>query len=340
VVTVAAIEEMGWREAFRAALAGLGDAALEPRRVISADRRGVRIGDGEAETAAVVPGRLRHRARSRDLPVVGDWVAVRGSASRRGASAAGPPIIEAVLPRTTELCRRDPDQRSEQVLAANVDLAILVMGLDHDFNLRRLERYLTLVRAAGVAPVVVLSKADRCGEVAARIADVEAAAPGVPVLALALLAAGGQRPLEPHLRAGETAVLLGSSGAGKSTLLNRLFGRPVQRTTGVRAHDSRGRHTTTTRQLFRLPGGALVIDTPGLRELELVGAQGGLAEAFPDLAELAAHCRFRDCRHIDEPDCALRRAEEEGRVAGERLAAFRKLAAELERSEREPRRRR
>ena len=328
------LERMGWRADMAAALAGLGDATLSARRVVSADRRGVRIGDGDAETSAVVPGRMRHRARSRDLPVVGDWVAVRAPAP------AEPPVVEAVLPRHGELARRDPDQRSEQVLAANVDLALLVMGLDGDFNLRRLERYVALVRAAAVAPVVVLSKADLCSQVAQRVAEVEAAFPAVPVLALSLVAPGAERAVEPHLPPGDTAVLLGSSGAGKSTLLNTLFGQQVQRTGGVREHDSRGRHTTTTRQLFVLPGGALVIDTPGLRELELLDASAGLADAFPELAELADSCRFRDCRHVDEPGCAVMQAAQEGRVEQDRVEAYRKISAELARAARAPRRRR
>jgi len=326
------LERMGWRPELDAALAGLAEPGLAAARVVSADRRGVRTGDGETEATAVVPGRMRHRTRSRDLPVVGDWVAVRPSGDAV--------VIEAVLPRHSELARRDPDQRSEQVLVANVDLALLVTGLDGDFNLRRLERYLTLVRAAGVAPVVVLSKADLAGEVAERVAEVEVAFPGVPVLALDLLAPGSARALEPHLPPGRTAVLLGSSGAGKSTLLNALIGEPVQRTSRVRAHDSRGRHTTTVRQLFRLPSGALVIDTPGLRELELLGADSGLADAFPELAALAIHCRFRDCRHVDEPDCAVRAAEKTGTVTVERVSAYRKLLSELGRSARGPRRRR
>jgi ribosome biogenesis GTPase / thiamine phosphate phosphatase len=326
------LERMGWRPELAAALAALPDPGLAAQRVVSADRRGVRTSDGAAEVAAVVPGKLRHRARSRDLPVVGDWVAVR----REGGAV----VIVAVLPRRSELARRDPDQRSEQVLAANVDLAVLVMGLDGDFNLRRLERYVALVRSAAVTPVVVLSKADLTSEAAARTSEVEAAFPGVPVLALALLAPGAERAIEPLLPPGATAVLLGSSGAGKSTLLNALVGHPVARTGSVREHDSRGRHTTTTRQLFTLPGGALAIDTPGIRELELLDAASGMADAFPELLDLGAHCRFRDCRHIDEPGCAVRKAVEEGRASGERVDAFRKLAAELARNARAPRRRR
>jgi ribosome biogenesis GTPase / thiamine phosphate phosphatase len=328
---MAQLERIGWRPERAAALAGLDDASLSPRRVVSVDRRGVRVSDGDVESAAVVPGRLRHRARSRDLPVVGDWVAAR---------ADEPVVIEAVLPRTTELARRDPDQRSEQVLAANVDLAVLVMGLDGDFNVRRLERYVALVRAAGVSPIVVLSKADLSDRVDQQLTEVQSAFPDLPTFALALLAPDAQRPLEPLLPPGDTAVLLGSSGAGKSTLLNALIGQPVQRTGDVREHDSRGRHTTTTRQLFVLPRGTLVIDTPGLREIELVDAAIGLADAFPDLAALAAHCRFRNCGHADEPDCAVREAERAGRVSSERIASYRKLASELERSERARRPRR
>ena len=223
------LERMGWRGELAAALAAAGDPTLSAWRVVSADRRGVRIGDGEIETGAVVPGRMRHRARSRDLPVVGDWVAVR-------APAAGEPlVIEAVLPRHGELARRDPDQRSEQVLAANVDLALLVMGLDGDFNLRRLERYVALVRAAGVAPIAVLSKADLCDEAAARASEVEAAFPGMPVLALSLIAPGAEAAVEPHLPPGDTAVLLGSSGAGKFDPAQRAL-----RSTGA-AHRRRAR---------------------------------------------------------------------------------------------------
>lgn len=331
---MAALDRMGWRPALGAALAVLDDPGLEAQRVVSTDRRGVRTSDGEVEVAAVVPGRLRHRIASRELPVVGDWVAVRAA-----GGPTSPVVIEAVLPRRGALSRRDPDQRSEQVLVANTDLALLVMGLDGDYNLRRLERYLALVRAADVSPAIVLSKLDLAADAAEKRAAAMAAAPGVTVLALSLLEEGAAAAVADLLRPGDTAVLLGSSGVGKSTLLNALIGEDLQRTAGVRAHDSRGRHTTTTRQLFRLPGGALVIDTPGLRELELIDAGVGLDEAFPELAALSAGCRYRNCGHAEE-GCALVAAVAQGVATPERLAAYRKLAAELARRERDPRRRR
>ena len=312
-------EALGWTPEHARALAALGDPALEGMRVVLAERGAWRVSDGREEVTAGVPGRLRHRSAARDMPVVGDWVAVR----RTDADAA---LIEAVLPRRTVLIRRDPDGKSEQVLVAGVDRAVIVMGLDHDYNLRRLERFLALVGAAGVRPIVVLSKPD-LHPAAERPAEVAAAAPGVPVLALCLLEPAGPQAVGALLAPGETAVLLGSSGAGKSTLLNGLLGEAVQRTAPVRGHDSRGRHTTTRRQLFLLPGGAMLIDTPGLRELDPVEAAAGLEDAFADVLAVAAGCRFRDCRHEREPDCAVRTALAEGRLDPARVEGWRKLSA-------------
>ena len=320
---------LGWSDARAEELAALGRPELCARRVVADAGVAYRVAGGDEESIAVLPGRLRRERGER--PVVGDWVAVR-------ATDPGEAAIEALLPRTTALSRRDPDQKSEQVLVANVDRALLVSGLDLDFNQRRLERYLTLVRASEVAASVVLSKADLAagGEAAAervRAEVVAAVDPEVPVLAVSLLSDAGIAAVRALLAPGETAVLLGSSGVGKLTLLNGLLGRDAQRTQAVRAHDSRGRHTTTRRELFQLPGGALVIDTPGLRELEPWRAAAGLADAFPDIAELAARCRFRDCSHQREPGCAV-----QGAVPADRLAAYHKLATEL--ASRAPRRRR
>jgi ribosome biogenesis GTPase len=237
-----------------------------------------------------------------------------------------------VLPRRTRLARRVAGRRDEeQVVAANVDTVLVVMGLDADFNTRRVERYLALAHAGGVRPVVVLNKADLCTDVEARRAAVAAVAPGAPILTTSLAGAGGHEAVEACLEPRRTVALLGSSGVGKSTLLNRLAGADVQRTAAVRAYDSRGRHTTSFAQLFRLPAGALAVDTPGLRELALTDdAEAGLGDAFDDVAAVAAGCRFRDCRHDREPGCAVRAAVDSGALPDSRFASYLKLRGEME----------
>jgi ribosome biogenesis GTPase len=219
-------------------------------------------------------------------------------------------------------------------MAANVDVAFLVAGLDRDFNLRRLERYLAVAWSSGVEPVIVLNKADVARDLEGRLVAVEAVAPGVPVVVLSALTGDRLADLGAHLRPGRTAVVLGSSGVGKSTLLNALLGERRQATAEVREDDSRGRHTTTHRELFVLPGGSLLIDTPGIRSLEVAGADEGFETVFDDIAALAAACRFRDCRHQGEPGCAVRRAVADGMLAEDRLESHRKLERELAHAER------
>jgi ribosome biogenesis GTPase len=318
------LEELGWDPPFAEAFDVLrrDDATLVPARVVIAHAREGRVDDGAAEWRATFAGKTRRAPRA-DQPAVGDWVAARPPAGGDLGS------IEAVLPRRTRFARRAAGAvAEEQVLAANVDAAIVVMGLDGDYNLRRLERYLALSYTCGATPVVVLSKADLVEDAPARVAEVEAIAPGVLVVAARLLdevPAAVRAVLAP----GRTAVLLGSSGVGKSTLINRLLLGEVQRTRAVRTHDQRGKHTTTHRQLFRVPGGGLIIDSPGLREVQLWQADEGVGAAFDDVEELAAGCRFRDCRHDDEPGCAVRSAVEAGALPPERLASWRKLRGEL-----------
>jgi ribosome biogenesis GTPase len=215
------------------------------------------------------------------------------------------------------------------VLAANVDTVFLVMGLDGDFNLRRIERALVLAWESGAEPVVLLNKADVCDDVPGRRAEVEAVALGVPVLVVAAKPGEGLDTLAPWLVPGRTVALLGSSGVGKSTLVNRLLGREKQKTREVLEADDRGRHTTTHREIIVLPGGALLLDTPGLREIQLWSDGAGLEATFEDVQGLAAHCRFTDCGHGAEPGCAVRAAVEQGRLAAARLASFLKLQAEL-----------
>jgi len=244
--------------------------------------------------------------------------------------ADGPAIVEAVLPRRTAFVRRVAGRRPDgQVIAANIDTVFVMTGLDHDFNLRRVERYLAAVWESGATPVVLLNKTDLCDDVEAKMNAVRSVSIGVDVHTISALKDDVVGGLAAYFRAGETLGFVGSSGVGKSTLLNRLLGREAQATAVVREHDSRGRHTTTHRELFVLPTGALVIDTPGMREFTLADAGEGLGAAFADIEELAAQCRFTDCAHREEPGCAVRDAVSRGEIAGERLAAYEKLLKEL-----------
>jgi ribosome biogenesis GTPase len=225
--------------------------------------------------------------------------------------------------------RRGARLDDEQVMAANVDVALLVAGLDHDFNLRRIERYLAVAWSSGITPVVVLNKSDLADDVDGRLLAVAAIAPGVAIVAISAATGDGLDALSAHLPAGATTAILGSSGVGKSTILNALLGEDRQRTGVVRESDSRGRHTTTHRELFQVRNGALLIDTPGIRALEVLEADDGLDATFDDVTELAAACRFSDCGHDGEPGCAIRVALADGRLSEERLAGHRKLEREL-----------
>ncbi|MDQ4030456.1 MAG: ribosome small subunit-dependent GTPase A [Actinomycetota bacterium] len=307
------LEALGWSAFFADAFPP--DDQLIPARVI-ARHHGPCVLLSEQ-------GKLGGVARDGVLPAVGDWVAARPLPGEHKAA------IEAVLPRRSAFARKQAGLRTEeQVVAANVDTVFLVQALGHDFNLRRLERYLVAAWESGADPVIVLTKADLAADVADAVAEAETVALGVPVLALSAATGEGLPQLEPYLVPGRTVALLGSSGVGKSTLVNRLAGREVLATQEIRA-DGRGRHTTSHRELVPLPGGALLLDTPGMRELQLWAGEDSLDGAFVDVAELAARCRFADCAHGTEPGCAVRAALGDGRLDPERWDSYRKLQREL-----------
>lgn len=313
---------LGWDDRFSEAFAPYAEDGLSPGRVTAEHRAGYVVANGSGDDLlAVARGRLRDAAiLSGGLPAVGDWVVVTPQPGLRA-------VIEAVLPRRTAVTRKIAwSEADEQVIAANVDVLFVVTDLDHDFNLRRLERYLVMAYETGAAPVIILTKLDLCRD-PALVDDVEAVAIGVPVIPVSNVTGEGLEAVAAHLTPGRTVALIGSSGVGKSTLVNSLAGRELMPTGAVRS-DGRGRHTTTHRELLTLPGGALLIDTPGLRELQLW--EGDVDGAFSDLLELAATCRFADCVHESEPGCAVTGAIESGALDRARLSAYRKLERELE----------
>jgi ribosome biogenesis GTPase len=277
----------------------------------------LRCEDGQ-EIFATLAGRLRYETSNReDLPAVGDFVRVRDS------------VIEEVLPRRTVFLRRAPGETVEaQVIAANIDTVFVVSGLDGDFNPRRLERYFATARASGANCAIVLNKADLCEDLAGRLRQVRGIAPGADVVTISALHGDGIEALRPYLVPGETVAFVGSSGAGKSTLINRLLGRDRQSTGAVRETDSRGRHTTTHRELLETPGGALLIDTPGLRQLQPWAGEDDVDGAFPEIEELAGRCRFRDCAHAGEAGCAVEAAIADGSLDFDRFSNYRKMRKE------------
>lgn len=296
-----------------------------PVRVVQEHRDRYVVCGEAGELDAELSGKLRHQAESRgELPAVGDWVAATVR-PREGRAT-----IHRVLPRKSGFVRKTAGiETVEQVLVANVDTVFLVSGLDGDFNVRRLERYLTLAWESGANPVLVLNKADVCGDVAARMAQVEEVAFGVPIHAMSGTKGEGVTALEAYCRPGQTVAFLGSSGVGKSTLINALLGEERMTVTAVREDDSRGRHTTTHRELIVMPSGGIVIDTPGLRELQLWGDEESLSQSFRDVAAIGMNCRFSDCLHEGEPDCAVLSAVAEGRLERRRYESYLKLRREL-----------
>jgi len=317
------LDQYGWSDTLRQQFQSFAAEGLTPGRVIVHQRGPYRIITDDGEMPAEMSGRFVRDAAMGGFPVAGDWVAASVRMPERAAT------IHHVLPRRTAFIRKAAGRgRVAQVVAANVDTVFLTLSLNDDLNIRRLERYLAAAHESGARPEIVLTKAD-LSEAAEAIRTQVIRDAGVPVHLVSARAGIGLEALSASIRPGETAVLLGSSGVGKSTLVNALAGADLMATRSIREDDAKGRHTTTHRELVLLPGGGLLLDTPGMRELSLWDAEEGLATTFDDVETLQAACRFSDCKHTTEPGCAVRAAIESGDLDPARWQNFLKLKGEL-----------
>ncbi|MFI5360410.1 MAG: ribosome small subunit-dependent GTPase A [Elusimicrobiota bacterium] len=320
-----ALEEWGWNESWAADFAAAPCRGLLPARVVLEQRGLFGVATAAGERSARLPGALRHRTAARaDLPAVGDWIGVEDVPAEKTL------IVRHILKRRTKLSRKAAGETlEEQVIAANIDSVFVITALNRDFNARRLERFMAVCRESGAEPVVLLNKLDTCPDPSPYLAEANAAAAGAPVVALSAITGAGTDALARWIKPGRTIGFVGSSGVGKSTLVNRLLGTQNIRTFATRASDERGRHTTTHRQMFVLPGGGVLVDTPGMREMQFWEAERGLAAAFDEIETLASLCRFGNCGHDSEPGCAVKAGVEKGEVTPQRLESWRKLKLEL-----------
>lgn len=317
------IQSYGWSDSLTLAFAPHARAGHVPGRIIVQQRDGYQVVTDQGEMRAKVSGRLMHEAREVGHPAVGDWVALSLNLMERTAT------IHAILPRHTAFVRRAAHLRRPQVLGANIDVAFVVTSMNADLNPRRIERYLAAAWQSGARPVVVLTKSDLCDDPQGQAAQIAALAGDCPVLMVSAREGLGLEALLAQVAPRETCVLIGSSGVGKSTLVNAFLGEDRMEMQAIRASDDQGRHTTSHRQLVLLPSGALILDTPGIREVGLIDAEEGASVVFDDIERLAAACRFNDCSHAGEPGCAVRAALESGALDPARWAHFQKLGLEL-----------
>ncbi len=328
-VIVYQLSALGFSPFFEEQLSHTEHPAAIPARIAAEHRGGYEVWSASGAGRARLSGKLRTQLEDKELPSVGDWVVLK--------DAPGPDrttIIDRVLARRTVFTRGAAGRQGRvQIVAANVDLVFAVCGLDADYNVRRIERYLARIWASGAQPAVILNKTDLCENAVARTAEVESHCPLVPVYLTSALRSEGLSMIRASIPDGSTAAFVGSSGAGKSTLINALLGEERMPTGEVRARDGRGCHVTTHRQLVMLPGGGLLLDTPGMRELQLVD-EDGLDSVFEDISELSTRCRFRDCRHNAEPGCAVMEAVKSGDLPPDRLEHYRKLEREAQAYER------
>jgi len=327
------LEDWGWDARWKEAFAALPGRGLFPARVVSERRGSYQTVCADGDRIAKLPGAVRHKAGARaELPAVGDWVALESLSGERGA------LVKHVLRRRTKLSRKASGEAlEEQVIGANLDAVFVTTALNNDFNARRLERFLTVCRESGAAPILLLNKADQCPDPEPYLAQARAVASGVPVITLSAKTGAGLEALSEWIKPGRTVGFVGTSGVGKSTIINRLLGDERMKTAATRASDERGRHTTTHRELFLLAGGGVLLDTPGMREMQFWEAEHGLAAAFEEIDALSPSCRFTNCGHASEPGCAVLAAVAAGTVAAARLDSWRKLRGELAaRAERVP----
>jgi ribosome biogenesis GTPase len=320
------LEQLGWNGTFAEVMAPFYKQGLVPARVIAEHRGLYRIAGTAGEMPAEVTGRLMFQAEERlDYPVVGDWVAT--AVYDQGERA----VIRSILPRASVLARKHAGRKIEgQAIAANIDIIFIVIGLDHNFNLNRVERYLAVASGSGARSIVILSKSDLAADSEGRAAEVRSRTDNAAVIAASARTGSGLEGIRELLNGGRTGCFIGSSGVGKSSLINRLAGSELLRTSEVRSADSRGRHTTSHRELFVLDSGGIVIDTPGMRELGIWDSREGIERAFADIEQLAAGCAFRDCTHRIEPECAVRAAVDAGELEPARYENFLKLGREQE----------
>ena len=315
----------GWDEFFENNFKSFAEDGYTCGRVALEHKNFFRLYTQHGEMLAEMSGKLRHNAVNRiDLPAVGDWVVIRSLPEH------GRALIQAVLPRRTSFVRKIAGARTEeQIVGANIDTVFLLTSLNQDFSLRRIERYLIIAWESGAKPIIILSKSDLCERVVESVAEVQAVAHGVPIHAVSVVTGSGIADLAQYFNRGQTVALLGSSGVGKSSLINHLAGVDQLKVQTVSERDDRGRHTTTHRELVLLPTGGLVLDTPGMRELQLWNGDESLQLVFDDIDALASQCFFGDCRHQDEPRCAVREALEAGTIDTGRYRSYEKLQKEL-----------